>query len=178
MGLVYWRPAVALLALLVLAACGQAASTTTTAGGSATRTELGGSQSGGQSHGGPVKDHVSFVDHLRGQGMTVEIVSDVQQPFLRGRGTLLRVSGAGMNEPAEIQSFNYDDTELATDGVQAAQEDAAGIGPDGNPRTAMVTWVEPPHFFRKERIIAVSVGTDPAVLQLLSDALGPQFAGG
>jgi len=33
-------------------------------------------------------------------------------------------------------------------------EDAADveqIGPDGNPRTAMITWVAPPHFFRSGR---------------------------
>ncbi len=104
-------------------------------------------------------------------------MGDVEQPFFRAKGTVLRVSGSGIKQPAEIQSYNYDDTDLGTDGAKAAEEDAGEIGPDGNPKTTMVTWAAPPHFFRKERIIGLYVGDDPAVLKLLSDALGPQFAG-
>ncbi|HSH77925.1 MAG TPA: hypothetical protein VLA19_05255 [Herpetosiphonaceae bacterium] len=177
MGFLNWRRTVAIVALLSMVACGQAAPTATSGGGDATLHEPGGVQPAVQSHGGAVKDHVSFVDHLRDQGLTVEIVSDVQQPFLRGKGTLLRVSGGGIKQAAEIQSYNYDDTDLGTDGVKAAKEDADQIGPNGNPKTAMITWVAPPHFFRKERLIAIYVGDDPAVLKLLSEVLGPQFAG-
>src|SRR5215472_3491286 len=45
-----------------------------------------------QSHGGPVRDHVSFVDNLRAAGYSVSPSGDVQQPFLRPRGTLLQIS--------------------------------------------------------------------------------------
>lgn len=122
------------------------------------------------SHGGPVRDHVSMIDHLRARGYTVEPIGDVEQPFLRARGTTLRISGGDLQQPAEVQSYDYNDTE-------AAAADAAQIGPDGNPRTAMITWVAPPHFFLKERAFVLYVGSDPAVLRLLDDTLGPQFAG-
>lgn len=174
----YWNCLLTLVTLLLLIACGQAAPTTTPVDQGGTAGAVAGNQASGQSHGGEVKDHVSFVDHLRAQGLTVDIVSDVEQPFLRGRGTLLRVTGGGVKEPADIQSYNYDDTELGSDGIQAVEEDVAQIGPDGNPQTTMITWVAPPHFFRAERVIVLYVGTDPAVLQVLTDALGPQFAGG
>jgi hypothetical protein len=167
-----------LVALIALAACGRPAVTTGVADASVAQTE--GPQTGApiaQSHGGPVKDHVSFVDHLRGKGLTVEIAGAVEQPFLRAKGTTLRLSGDGIQQPAEMQSYNYDDTDLGTNGVKAAAEDARQIGPDGNPPTSMITWVAPPHFFHKERVIVLYVGSDPAVLKLLTEALGPQFAG-
>lgn len=175
--------------LLVLVACGQPGSTRGVAGGSVMETsgasgagtvKTEGTQTGGvsaQSGGGPVNDQVSFVDHLRGRGYKVEIAGAVEQPFLRVKGTTLRISGKGIQQPADVQSYNYDDTDLGTDGLKAAEEDAQQLGPDGNPRTSMITWVAPPHFFRKQRLIVLYVGDDAAVTTLLTDALGPQFAG-
>ena len=129
------------------------------------------------SHGGPVRDHVSFVDNLRAQGLTVEIVGNVQQPFLRPPGTKLRISGGALTQPAEVESFNYDDTDLQMNGIRAADQDTSQIQPNGTPKTATVTWNGPPHFFRTQRVLVLYVGTDPAVLKLLADTLGPQFAG-
>jgi hypothetical protein len=130
-----------------------------------------------QSHGGPVRDHISLVDNLRALGYSVEPVSDVQQPFLKARGTLLRISGGDLTSPAEVQSYNYDDRDLGADGISVAQSDAAQIQPDGQPKTARVSWTGPPHFFLKERVLVLYIGNDQIVLQRLSDLLGPQFAG-
>jgi hypothetical protein len=130
-----------------------------------------------QSHGGPVRDHVSFVDTLRAAGYAVSPIGDVQQPFLRPRGTLLRISGGDLTAPAEVQSFNYDDRDLGTDGLAAAQADAAQIQPDGQPKNARVTWSGPPHFFHTDRSIVLFVGSDPPLLRELEALLGPQFAG-
>ena len=41
----------------------------------------------------------------------------------------------------------------------------------------MITWVAPPHFFHRERVVALYTGSDRALLTLLTEALGPQFAG-
>ncbi|MDP9380011.1 MAG: hypothetical protein M3Q29_07660 [Chloroflexota bacterium] len=135
------------------------------------------SQPAAQSHQGPVRNHVSFVDHLRSKGLSVEILGEVRQPFLRVKGTRLRVSGGDINSPAELQSYNYDDTDLQADGVQVAEADTERIGPDGNPEGVMVHWVKPPHFFHREQLIVLYVGDDPSVLALLEGMLGPQFAG-
>ena len=59
----------------------------------------------------------------------------------------------------------------------AAEQDASQIEPDGSLKTMMITWIAPPHFFRKDRLIVIYLGADPAVLMILTDALGPQFAG-
>ncbi len=130
-----------------------------------------------QSHGGAVRDHVSLVDNLRADGYNVDPVQDVQQPFVRARGTLLRISGADLSAPADVQSFNYDDRDVGTDGLAAAQADAAQIQPNGQPKTMSVTWTGPPHFFHKERVIVIYVGNDSQLLRELSKLLGPQFAG-
>ena len=128
-------------------------------------------------HGGPIVDHVSFVDKLRGARCTVDPVGSVRQPFLRAQGIVLRASGCGLIRPAEIQSFAYHTDDLGTDGLRAAEEDAREIGPDGQPVAIPVAWTVPPHFFRKERALVLYRGDDPALLALLADLLGPQFAG-
>jgi len=131
---------------------------------------------GTPSHGGPIVDHVSFVDKLRSKRCTVDPVGSARQPFLRGQGTVLRVSGCTLGRPAELQSFWYHTDDLGMDGLRAAEEDARGIPPDGQPAVAL-TWEAPPHFFRKERALVFYLGNDPALLALLTELLGPQFAG-
>ena len=175
----------------IISACGRPAATPLAGGGveprpaatvSGAPTQPSGEARQGpgavQSHGGAVRDHVTFVDYLRSQGLTVEIVGEVQQPFLRAKGTRLRVSGGELTRPAEIQSYHYDDMELKANGVETAATDANGIAPDGNPKTMRISWVATPHFFHRERIIVLYLGDDPAVLALLTKALGQQFAGG
>ena len=129
------------------------------------------------SHGGSVKDHVSFVDALRGKNYLVAIVGPVDQPFLRGKGTVLRVSGANLKQAAELQSFNYDDTDLKADGPKAADEDTSQIERDGNPKMMHINWTAPPHLFRSERVIAIYLGSDANMLAVLTELLGRQFAG-
>jgi Tol biopolymer transport system component len=41
----------------------------------------------------------------------------------------------------------------------------------------MPTWIGPPHFFRTEQLIALYLGDDAGVLELLEAVLGSQFAG-
>ena len=136
-----------------------------------------GSIAGPQSHGGPVRDHVSFVDALRAAGYGVTIAGRVQQPFLRPRGTLLQLSGVDLRGPAELQSYDYDDRDLGTDGLATAQADADQFQPDGQLRGAPVDWAGPPHVFRRERVLVIYVGDDPALLGRLTALLGPQIAG-
>ncbi len=138
-----------LFVLLVLAACGQ-------------------QQPPVVAHGGPVRDHASFIDHLRARGLVVEPAGTVQQIFIRAPGTQLRISGGDIKQPAEVQSFDYED-------ARTAEADAEQI--QGGTGIATVTWIAPPHFFRKERVLVLYVGTDQAVIDLLTEVLGRKFAG-
>ena len=129
------------------------------------------------SHGGPIVDHVSFLDKVRGERCTVDFTTAVRQSFLRGQAVGLRVSDCALARPAEFQSFSYHTDDLHTDGLRAAEEDARGIDPDGQPNGMKIAWAASPHFFRKERAFVLYLGNDPALLALLTELLGPQFAG-
>lgn len=119
-----------------------------------------------------IVDTASLVDALESCGLDVQSTRDVEQPFLQPEsGTGLRISGGKLSQPADVQVFEYADEARAT-------ADAAQIGPDGNPSTMMILWIEPPHFFRGEQIIVLYIGEDQAVIDVLTSVLGPPFAGG
>lgn len=136
------------------------------------------------SHGGPVRDHVSLVDNLRARGLRVEPVAQIALPLLSVPGTQLSASGSALATPAaELRSFDYNDTDLGRDGRRAADEDAGRISADGRSAAlpggrVSTTFGGTPHFYRRERVIVLYVGDDGAVLTLLRELLGPQFAGG
>jgi hypothetical protein len=115
-------------------------------------------------HGGAVETYVDVVDALRAQGATVEPADTIEQPFFSVLGQLIKVNGQ------DVQVFEFTTSEAAADAV-------ASIGPDGNPATMMIRWIEPPHFYRTGRVIVLYVGGDAKVLETLTAALGPQFAG-
>jgi hypothetical protein len=127
---------------------------------------------GPQSHGGPVQDQVSLIDALRSKNVTVDILGTVSQPFLSPQsGTSVRLSGGAVTTPADLQLFEYGS-------ASAASADAKQIRPDGSgTATTQISWVAPPHFFLKGRVMVLYVGNDRAVLSLLQSLLGPQFAG-
>lgn len=131
-----------------------------------------GTVQGPQSHGGPVQDQVSLIDALRGKNVIVDISGTVSQPFLSPQsGTTVRLSGGPLTTAADVQLFEYSS-------ASAASADANRITPDGSgTANTKISWVSPPHFFLKGRVMALYVGSDPAVLSLLQSLLGPQFAG-
>ena len=113
----------------------------------------------------PVTEMTSLVDALRAEGATVESSEPVEQPFFSVGGEILKVNGA------DVQIFEYETPE-------AMEADAAKVAPDGGSiGTSMVSWMEPPHFYKAGRIIVLYVGQDKAVLDLLESVLGHQFAG-
>ena len=58
------------------------------------------------------------------------------------------------------------------------EAEAAQMAPDGGSNaTTMITWVDTPHFYKAGRIIVLYVGSNAAILSLLEEVLGPQFAG-
>jgi hypothetical protein len=124
-----------------------------------------------QSHGGPVQDQVSLIDALR-KSVTVDITGSIAQPFLRpDSGTTVKLSRGTLAAPADVQLFEYAS-------AAAAGSDAHQIRADGSgTATTQISWVAPPHFFLKGRVLAIYTGSDSAVISLLTSVLGPQFAG-
>lgn len=125
-----------------------------------------------QSHpeGGEISDQVTFIDALRGRGYRVEILGDIQQPFLEGSGTRVRLSGSDIDSPEELQLYQYIS-------AAAAASDANSLGPGGAPPGVQVNWIAPPHFFRAGRLLALYVGSDPETLSILEELLGSEVVG-
>jgi plastocyanin len=125
-----------------------------------------GEESPPTSHGEPTEDHVSLVNNLRATGATVELAGDINQPFFSVEGSAITVNGEN------VQVFEYSDDTTAKAEAETIAPDGSSIG------TSIVSWVAPPHFYQKDRIIVLYVGTNQGVLNFLEQALGAQIAGG
>jgi hypothetical protein len=127
-----------------------------------------GSLSTGQSppiSSGAVKNYGSLVDALRAKGLKVEPAEKISQPFFAIEARTISVNAQ------TVQVFEYDSD-------ASMNRDAAKVSPDGSSvDNSMISWVEPPHFYKAGRIIVLYVGKDPTVLRALGDVIGPQFAG-
>jgi hypothetical protein len=143
---------VLVLAFLSAACGGQA-------GASSTEAQSNGSQPGS------VTDVNSLMEALRTAGAAVELGDEVEQAFFTVPGQIIKVNGA------DVQVFVYDTSEAMEAEASQVAEDGGSIG------TNMVMWVEAPHFYKLGQILALYVGEDQAVNDLLEGVFGPQFAG-
>ena len=117
-----------------------------------------------------------LVERLRATGVSADVIGEgeVFLELFSVTEQVLRVNGT------EVSVFEYQD-------ASSAAEDASRVSPDGTVitqsengglvRAGDVFWVAPPHFYRSGGIIVLYVGDDPAVIDALVTALGPQFAG-
>lgn len=117
------------------------------------------------SHGGPVRDHVSLVDTLRTQGLTVEPTGPISQPFFPIPGQTLKVNSE------DIQVFEFQDSSAMESEAKEISTDGMSVG------NTVVQWISPPHFFATGKIIVLYLGTDAELLKNLETALGKQIAG-
>lgn len=110
-------------------------------------------------------DEAAFVEALRADGAKVTEGATVSQPFLAVRGRELRLDA----EP--VQAFEYPTSE-------AAAADAARVAPNGGSvGGTMISWIGPPHFHLRDRLLVIYVGSDARTRARLERTLGPQFAG-
>ncbi len=133
------------------------------------------------SHGGPVRDYVSLVDHLRTAGATV--VPQTAQPtptvppgersssFMSVPVIPITVDGA------PVSVYEYADEAVTNAEAARISPDGTTFKPGNGASGATVDWVGPPHFYESGRIIVLYVGTNTAIETLLQQQLGTQFAG-
>lgn len=115
--------------------------------------------------GGGVEDQTSLIEALRAGGAEVELGDSIEQAFFNVTGQIIKVNDQ------DVQVFEYESAEKM-------EADANQVAPDGGSiGTSMVTWIEPPHFFKSGRVLVLYVGQDQAVTDLLKGVLGEQFAG-
>jgi Tol biopolymer transport system component len=108
----------------------------------------------------------ALVDALQLAGHSVEISSPIEQPFFFVTGQIVVVDGE------EVQVFEYPDS-------AAAAADAALISPDASSvGTSIMNWMRTPHFYSKDRLIALYVGENDSITAALADVLGEPIAEG
>ena len=112
-----------------------------------------------------VEDQTTLIAALKAAGATVEVGDSITQDFFRPEGHIIKVNGA------DVQVFEYESAD-------AMENEASQVAPDGGSiGTSMVSWMDAPHFYKTGRIIALYVGSDQTILDLLNMVLGAQFAG-
>ena len=121
---------------------------------------------GGDEGPEPVTDYRSLVDSLRSLEAKVGIRGFSAQSFFIGtQGRLLDVN----NEDVRVFQFrSVEDADAASGTVSA---DGSSIG------TTTMSWDAPPHFYKGGILIVLYVGSASSVVNVLEEAMGPQFAG-
>jgi len=113
-----------------------------------------------------VSDYDSLVANLKSTRISVEIGERVSQPFFTSQGQVIKVTGE------DVQVFEYISKEEAFQEVMQVSADGSSVG------TTMITWIDSPHFYQSGKIIVLYIGNTPEVVEILTEVLGPQFAGG
>ena len=115
-----------------------------------------------------LESSTDLVRALKRAGATVEEHGRAPRdafPFFSPQATRLSVAGD------DVHVFQY-----AT--ADEARREASHISAAGSPiATTQITWMSPPRFYRKDRLIVLYVGTEPDVAHALEAVLGRPFAG-
>ncbi len=141
-------PAIAILPLALLSACGH-------------ENPVG---------PGALNSTDALVGALKSQGATVtrgEVLS-MALPCWSVSGQVLLVNSASVNV------FEYPTAAAAERDASKVAPDASGI--TGEQCAAKITWVGPPHFYKRDQVIVVYAGSDEAVLRPIETVLGKPFA--
>ena len=108
----------------------------------------------------------SLIDSLEAAGAVVQTAGDISQPFLAVTGRVIEVDNA------DVQVFEYSDTTAANADADMVSADGSSVG------ATMISWVATPHFYKSGKLIVLYVGDNQAVISILREVLGSQFAGG
>jgi hypothetical protein len=111
-------------------------------------------------------NYASLVDNLKSTGASIEIGESVSQPFFTAQGQVIKLSGE------DIQVFEYMSEEEPIKESMQVSSDGSSVG------TTMISWIDTPHFYQTGKIIILYVGNNPEMIEILSEVIGPQFAGG
>ena len=106
-----------------------------------------------------------IVTALRAESVDVKEVETLEQPFFP--------------VPAHVFTANGEDLQLYEfASVADAEHAAAAVDARGSTiGTTKMSWLAPPHFFRKDRVIAIHLGDSASTRAALERVMGKPFAG-
>jgi hypothetical protein len=112
------------------------------------------------SGGGESDGYAGLLDALSDEGVRADSAGEIEQPFFSVIGQSIEIGDA------LVQVFEYADE--AARGAESAL-----ISPDGSSvGSSMMTWVDRPSFWAQGRLIVLYVGSDQAIVDLLTGILG------
>lgn len=110
-----------------------------------------------------IDSYEALLEALRDAGLEVEATGAVEDPFFDVETQTL------MAGDAMIQVFQFADAAEAEAAAGTVNASGTIIG------TTTVDWIEPPHFYRHGRLLALYAGSDENVLAALGEVLGEPF---
>ncbi len=128
-----------------------------------------------QASSSPVMDYKLLVKKLQAAGTPVAYAGNVSQSFMNAQGQLITIHGEQVEvyEYATADDADKQASTISSDGSTFTTKSLFGL----NTSATTVDWVKPPHFYKQGRLIVLYVGTNNAIMQLLSHVLSKQFAG-
>ena len=121
-----------------------------------------------------VMGYDSLIEKLTSSGAEVKPLGDVEAPFFFVAGKEISVNGN------DVQIFEHPDAAATDAKAKLISEDGLFIGTqtsEGMDLSA-VEWGGTPHFYKKGKLIVIYIGDDRKTKDVLTAALGAQFAGG
>jgi hypothetical protein len=115
----------------------------------------------------PLTSIESLVAALHAQGAAVSrgaALIPESHPYFSGEAQTLLVNGEN------VIVFEYANRAAAEGDVAQVSPTGSGIG------QSLITWIGPPHFYHRDTLIVLYVGSDAAVLGPLTAVLGEPFA--
>jgi len=119
----------------------------------------------------PVTDYSTLLRYLRDSGAPIEEKGEIHEPFFDVEGRRVTVNGN------TIEIFEYANAEAMESEASYVSPDGFGFNISKENRIINVGWIDPPHFYKAGRIIAIYIGEDASIISVLENALGKQFAG-
>lgn len=112
-----------------------------------------------------ISDLEDFIEQLRGTRAEVSLSDKINQPFFFVEGQILTI------DDGNVQVFEYTTEKTTEDEALLVSPDGSSIGQH------LVNWIAPPHFYKKNKLIVLYVGSDTKLINTLEEVLGKQFAG-
>jgi hypothetical protein len=122
---------------------------------------------GGLEMPGTTRNLVLFLEF---EGAEVEFIDEVSDHGFSVVGKTMDVNGE------RIHVYEFSNKETAEAEAALVSPDGSSIGREQGVRH--INWLEPPHFYQRDRVIAIYVNGKAEVRDWLEAYMGPQFAGG
>jgi len=112
-----------------------------------------------------VEDYETLVTRLTAEGAVIEKGAEISQPFFSVPARTGTINGE------DLQVFEYLSEKTVDEDASTVSRSGSSIG------TNMVSWIQPPHFYKSGKIIVIYLGSNRDIMNILEDILGTQFAG-